>query len=155
MASIPDVQYAKFLLFSYGGWFGPPLVEWQGTPIDGRKRLAGWTALSMLGKPPTTVATDLRSAARLVLLAGHADRAYSMLGASIPYDATTAALLRVPPEVGASLVAQHRRARRRPRKAPRRREQVVKRLRSLYLECSERGRELKLNDLREVLDDWA
>ena len=155
MASIPDVARAKLLLISYGGWFGPPVIRWGNRLLDGRKRLTAWSDLSKPGDPPTIVATGQRSAARLVLLAGHADRAYEILGESIWYDSTTAALLQVPPEIGSALVAQHRQAQRKPRKRPRRRAEVVSRLRALYIECIERGHELTPGDLREVLDDWA
>jgi len=78
-----------------------------------------------------------------------------MLGESIWYDQTTAALLNVPPEIGAALVAFHRKSRPKRRRAPRRRAAVVSRLRALYFECTERGHELTPDDLREVLDDWA
>jgi len=110
----------------------------------------------MPGSPPELVAPNKREAGRLLLLAQHVRRAHDLLGETIPYDLNTAVLLRVPPEVGASLVAHVRRElTRKPRRAPRRRQEVIDRLRALYLECTQHGHQLTPADLREVLGDWA
>lgn len=154
MPFIPTVSRACLLLRNFGGWFGGPVIKQGGKVIDGRKRLEAWTLLSKPGQPPTVVVRTAREAARLVLLAGHADRAHAMLGESIGYDENTAALLHVPAEVGAALVGYHKRARRKRRPAPRRRSEVVNRLRALYFETAERGHEPTLDDLREALGDW-
>jgi hypothetical protein len=146
------------LFESFGGWFGPPcirLTNKSGRLLDGRKRWKAWGELCMPGEPPVLIAIDKRAGGRLLLLAHHVDRAYEMLGASIPYDANTAALLRVPPEVGAALVAHVKRTGRTRRAPPRRREEVIKRLRRLYLDCIEEGHPPTPADLRDVLGEWA
>jgi len=155
MPFLPSVSHANLLLRNFGGWFGGPVIKQGGKVVDGRKRLSAWQQLSMRGTPPTVIVRTAREAARLVLLAGHTERAYTMLGSTIVYSLDTAALLHVPPEVGAALVAHHHRTRKkRPRPRPRRRSDLVNRLRTLYFETAERGHEPSLQDLRDVLGDW-
>ena len=158
MPLLPDVPRARLLLESFGGWFGPPCIRFEsktGKLLDGRKRWTAFHELCFPGEPPLFIAVDKRSAGRLLLLAQHVDRAHAMLGDSIPYDSNTAAMLRVPPEVGASLVAHVRRSGGKRRAPPRRRAEVINRLRDLYVECSQHGRVVKTADLREVLGEWA
>ena len=158
MPVIPDVARARLLLQSYGGWFGPPVIRMgsaTGRVIDGRKRQKAFFECCLPGKPPTLVARNKREAGRLLLLAQHVRRAHDMLGDSIPYNADTAVLLRVPREVAAALVAHVNRSGRRRRPRPRRRAEVIDRLRNLYIDCIEHGHELKVADLRDVLGDWA
>jgi hypothetical protein len=157
-----SVENAKFLIQNFGGWFGPPAIRAYyagGEVLDGRLRLQAWRELgrptSGRGRPPTQLATTSRQAGRLLLLAHHVDRAAALLGDSIPYGPDTAALLHVPPEVGAMLVQHVRRQRAKPRPAPRRRAVVVRRLRRLLFEVVDDGRQVTAQDLREVLGDWA
>lgn len=159
MPQIPDVPRARLLLQSYGGWIGPPAIKLgsdTGKLIDGRKRVRAFNELCMPGSPPVLVARNKREAARLLLLAHHVRRAHDLLGDSIPYNVDTAILLRVPPEIAAMLVQhvnRHQGRRHRPR--PRRRQEVIDKLRALYLDCLDGHRQLTLADLREVLGDWA
>ena len=142
-------------MISFGGWFGGPLVRFEGEVVDGRKRLDAWRVLMCPGDPPELVADTRKRAGQLLLLAGHVDRAAAILGDAFVYDANTAAMLRVPQEVGALLVAYKRPRRTRPRGAPRRRQVVIDELRRLLLDVTERGRELTPHDLRLVLGDWG
>ena len=158
MPQIPDVARARLLLQNWGGWIGPPVIRLgsdSGRIVDGRKRSRAFYELCLPGKPPTMVARNKREAARLLLLAQHVRRAHDLLGDSIPYNSDTAILLRVPAEVGAALVAHVKRTGRRKRPRPRRRQEVIDRLRALYQDCIEHGRELSVADLRDVLGDWA
>jgi hypothetical protein len=158
MPFLPDVSHARLLLKDFGGWFGPPCIRLEsasGKLLDGRKRWTAWQELAFPDEPPTLVAGNRRDAGRLLVLAQHFERAAQVLGDSIPYDRNTAALLRVPPELGAGLVAQARKLHRKPRRVPRRRAEVINRLRRLYLDTIEHGHELKPADLRDVLGDWA
>ena len=154
MPFLPSEERARLLLISYGGWFGGPVVRLDEQVLDGRMRLAAWHALCFKGDPPTIRSHDQRDAARLLLLAGHVRRAHDLLGDSIFYTIDTAALLRVPPEVGAELVSF---AKRRHRKRPRQRRalDVVRRLKQLYLDCVQGCHELTPADLREILQDWS
>lgn len=121
--------------------------------LDGSKRLAAWRFLGFAGEPPTIEPRDRRSCARLLLLAGHVERAHELLGDSIPYDLNTAALLRVPPEVAATLVG-HVRRRGKHRPPPRRRQEVIDRVRELYLRAVEAGEPITPDDLARALGSW-
>lgn len=152
---LPDAERARFLIQSFGGWFGPPAFKLGDVVLDGRKRLIAWKQLAMPEKAPILVARTRREAGRLLVLAHHFDRAHELLQDSIPYNLDTATLLRVPPELAAGLVAHVRGTRKRRRPAPRRRQEVIDRLRCLYLDTIERGHELRAADLRDVLGEWA
>lgn len=154
MACLPDVARARLLVENYRAWFGGPVIRLGGKVVDGNKRLAAWRALQMTGSVPTLVAKDARDAARLVLLAGHVERAAQMLGDSIPYDINTATTLRVPPEVGAALVAYQRKRNRPPARRSRKRADVVSKVQTLYLRSVE-GECVRPEDLLDALGDWA
>jgi hypothetical protein len=57
------------------GWFGPPKVIYRGKVIDGRERSAVADELGLSTANHTTVARYPRHAARLLIAAGHYDRA--------------------------------------------------------------------------------
>jgi len=154
MQYLPDERRARLLLEAFKGWFGTPVVKLGGRVLDGRKRLAAWRSLSCHGDPPTISVRETRAAGRLLLLAGHVERCAELLGDSIPYDANTATLLRVPSELGALLVGHVRRRGRKP--TPRRhRQEVVDRVRELYLRAIEAGEPITPTDLRRALGTWA
>lgn len=157
MTALAGVSEARQLLLFWRSWFGPPAVWHDGKLIDGRIRVAAWHSACMPGEYPRLAVATQRDAARALLLAGHADRAHAMLGDSIAYDGNTAALLRVPPEVGARLVMHARKLQKRVAKRqrpPRRRETVVVAVRNLYIAATEAGATISPEDLLEALGDW-
>jgi len=146
------------LLFAiYGCWFGPPVVEYDGRVIDGRQRLG---VLGSFENAPRVVARHFRDAARLLVCAGHHDRALELLRDRVALDETIGAVLHLPPCLVAPLLALHarqlrERRRNRPRKAPRRRAHVVENMRRLVVGMAQGSFEGTPEELRAALGEWA
>lgn len=154
MQVLTDEAAARVMFEAFGCWFGPPIVKLSGRIIDGRKRLEAWHRLCCTGDPPCVNARTTKAAGRLLLLAGHVERSAELLGDSIPYDANTAVVLRVPPELAALLVGHVKRRGKKP--TPRRSSRdALRRVRELYLRAIEAGEPITPTDLRQALGTWA
>lgn len=158
--SLVDAAHARALFSAFGGWFGPPTLWLAGSPpvlLDGRKRSEAWHSLGFTSEPPKLIAPNRIEAARVLVLAQHPERARDMLGDAVSYDASIAALLRLPLEqVGPLLALTRRRA---PRSAStertaRRRAQVVEDLRRLLADAEE-GCTVGPDELRRTLGPFA
>lgn len=169
---------------AWGGWFGTPLVllptalipaehrasypilpdasdlprleSWR--VIDGRVRLEAMRRCACSTRPPRTLASDARIAARLLLFTGHPERAVQILP-KVDYEVVSlVTFLRISREEACELIATHKRMRRKVRgkakPAPRRALDVVDRLRILRDRAEEDGFAIELVHLDECLGDW-
>src|SRR5512144_2479332 len=105
MPFVADEAEARCLMTLYRGWFGSPVVKRGGKVVDGTKRLAAWRALCFAGDPPTVEAKTSRDVCRLLCAAHHYDRAADMLGAMAEFGADLPAVLHLPAQLCAPLVA--------------------------------------------------
>jgi len=150
-----DASDARRMMTLFGGWFGGPRVVLRGRTIDGAKRELAWVALGMLGEPPTHVARDALDGCRYLIAVEHYERALELIPNSVSVDWDLAPMLHLDRDRLAPLIAlaQHagRRKRRRP---PRVRADVVTAVRHLYAR-SLSGEPVTPEDLRDALGDWA
>jgi hypothetical protein len=158
---LADVSHARALLVLYGDWFGGPVVEFNKTVIDGRLRLAAWDALFASKPAPRIVARNRYHAGCLLCAAQHFARAVEVLGDRVSYDSTLPAMLHLPLDMVAPLIALKRGPspwelhRRTQQHRPQRRTmQVVTNVRQLYLRALEDGLQLTPQHLREALGEW-
>jgi hypothetical protein len=131
------------------GWFGPPKVVYRGHLIDGRERAAVADELGLSTANHTTVAKYPRHAARLLIAAGHYDRA-AQLGL-FPFDSNDSktCLQWVGLDKPAKAIS--------PRRVhePRIRAQAIERLKSAINTARENGRDaIPIYDVREILARW-
>jgi hypothetical protein len=139
----------------FGGWFGGPRLVLRGRTVDGAKREQAWAVLAMPGEPPTKVARDALEACRHLIAVEHYERALELLPKSVSVDWDLAPLLQLDRERVAPLIALARHSgRRKRRRAPRVRADVVTAVRDLYVR-SLSGEAIKPEDLRDALGDWA
>jgi|WetSurMetagenome_2_1015567.scaffolds.fasta_scaffold01038_17 hypothetical protein len=131
------------------GWFGPPRVIYRGRVIDGRERSACAEELGQSMTTHTTVAKHSRHAARLLVAAGHYERA-AQLGL-FPFDSADsrtclqwAGLDKPSKAIVPKRVHE-----------PRIRAQAIERLKSTIARAKERGEDtIPIFDLREILARW-
>ena len=72
-------ERAVALAREFHGWFGPPILVQYGAIIDGRTRYAALTAYDSQTFPRVDVSRETRTAARLLALYGHPDRAWHQI----------------------------------------------------------------------------
>jgi hypothetical protein len=131
------------------GWFGPPKVVFHGREIDGRERSAIADELGLSTAKHTTIARHPRHAARLLIAAGHYDRA-AQLGL-FPFDANDSktCLQWAGLDKPAKAII--------PRRVhePRIRAQAIERLKAAINTAKANGRDaIPIYDVREILARW-
>jgi len=131
------------------GWFGPPKVMYRGRVIDGRERAAVADELGLSTTAHTTTARNNRQAARLLIAAGHYDRA-AQLGL-FPFDSSDSktclqwAGLDKPAK---AIVARRIHE-------PRVRAQAIERMKSTIARAKARGDEtIPIYDVQDILARW-
>lgn len=151
---LADSSDARALMALFRGWFGPPRVRLAARTIDGRKRELAWAQLGMAGEPPTVIARDAIEGARYLVACEHFERALDMLPKYVAIDSSLAGLLLLDRERVMPLVHLARRTgRKRRRRPPRARADVVLALRELYCRALE-GEPITPEDLKDALGDW-
>jgi len=69
-----DIDLAKNLAKTFGGWFGPPAIIWRKKIVDGRIRIR------VIENYPTIAARSPQHLTQLLLAAGHPARAAQLIG---------------------------------------------------------------------------
>jgi hypothetical protein len=131
------------------GWFGPPKVMHRGRVIDGRERAAVADELGISTAPHTTVTKNNRHAARLLIAAGHYERA-AQLGL-FPFDSrdTRTCLQWAGLDRPAKAIVPKR------VHEPRVRAQAIERMKATIARAKARGEEtIPIFDVQEILARW-
>lgn len=109
----------------------------------------------MLGEPPTKVARDALEACRFLVAVEHYDRALEFVPKSVSIDWDLAPMLGLERDRVAPLIALARHTgRRKRRRPPRVRADVVTAVRHLYMRALG-GERIEPEDLRDALGEWA
>jgi hypothetical protein len=146
------------IISAYGTWFGPPRIRFDAETIDGRKRQAAWEKmpLSIRRKGiPTKDARTKGDLAQLLCLAGHYDRAREHIPEELTDIRDIAAYCHCEPEIVAPIRAAKRHAyKRRARNVIYARRDTIEHIRQLMIDAERRGRDIKCDEVREVLRPW-
>jgi hypothetical protein len=131
------------------GWFGPPKVMYRGQVIDGRERAAVADELGLTTAAHTTMARNSRQAARLLIAAGHYDRAAQLgLFPFDPADSKTCLQWAGLDKPAKAII---------PRRVhePRIRAQAIDRLKATLERARARGEDtIPIYDVKEILSRW-
>lgn len=146
-------EHCEKLFGIYRGWFGPPAVRYCNTYIDGRTRVAQFSA-RLRGQPfACLVVHNDSEAARALVLAHHYERAKAYIPEALHNVSDAAAFCGLEREDVAPMFATGRPKRLAAHTTPRRR-QAIERISRLLREAEQGSGTVSAARIREVLSPW-